>query len=203
MTKFVDSKFFNDHSEGDHGKETILTYWLSWSLRLAVDDNDYCKDKPILKRYCRSILFKLLDIDYFNGIHVREVKVKKEWHRIDLIAEIMIERNGCKERHMLMMENKAYTYMTENQRDNYPSIVTRYLGDPQEKGYYLHQILLTCFERSNPNDVPRIKYLEEFCADRPQWRVMSIEDIIMKSNQDSESELYNVFWLGNWNCLTE
>lgn len=203
MTKFVDSKFFNDHSEGDHGKETILTYWLSWSLRLAGDNNDYCKDKPILKRHCRFMLFKLLGIEHCNGIRVLEVKVKKEWHRIDLIAEIMIERDGCKERHVLMMENKAYTYMTENQRDNYPTIVIRYYGTPQEKKYILHQVLLTCFEWSNPNDAPKIKYLEEFCANCPQWRVMSIEDVTTESNQYTESELFNTFWLGNWNCLTE
>ena len=147
MTKIIESKFFIDQSEGDHGKETILTYWLSWSLRLSVENNDYCKDKPILKRYCRYMLFKLLGIDNYNGIRVLEVNVKKEWHRIDLIAEIMIERDGCKERHVLMMENKAYTYMTENQRDNYPTIVIRYYGTPQEKKYILHQVLLTVIQR--------------------------------------------------------
>ncbi len=201
MTNFIDSKFFNDHSEGNHGKETILTYWLSWTLRLAVDNNDYCKNKPILRRHCRFMLFKLLGIEHYNGIHVLEVKVKKEWHRIDLIAEVVIEQNGCKERHILMMENKAYTNMTENQRDNYPSIVTRYHGNPQEKNYTLHQVLLTCFEWSNPNDVPRIKYLEDFCANSPQWHVMSIEDIMTESNRYTESELYNTFWMGNWNCI--
>ena len=77
MKKFVDSKFFNDHSKGDHGKETILTYWLSWSLRLAVDNNDYCKDKPFLKRHCRFMLFRLLGINHYDGVHVLEVKVKK------------------------------------------------------------------------------------------------------------------------------
>jgi len=198
MTKIIESKFFIDQSEGDHGKETILTYWLSWSLRLSVENNDYCKDKPILKRYCRYMLFKLLGIDNYSGIRVLEVNVKKEWHRIDLIAEINIERDGCKERHVLMMENKAYTYMTENQRDNYPSVVTRYHGDPQKNNYNLHQVLLTCFEWSNKNDVPRIKYLQDFCANKSQWKVLSIEDIIMEYKQDTESELYNTFWLGNW-----
>lgn len=203
MTKNVDSRFFNDHSEGDHGKETILTYWLSWSLRLAVDNNNYSKDKPILREQCRILLFKLLGIKQFEDLHILEVKVKKEWHRIDLIADIFIEKNGNKEHHVLMMENKAYTYMTENQRDNYPSVVTRYYGHPDENNYFLHQVLLTCFEWSNTNDVPKIEYLKEFCAVCPKWQVMSIEEIQMEFERPTESELYNSFWHESWNCLTD
>lgn len=199
MTKNVDSKFFNDHSEGDHGKETILTYWLSWSLRLAVDNNSYSRDKPILHEQCRILLFKLLGIGQFKDLHILEVKVKKEWHRIDLIAEICIEKNGNKEQHILLMENKAYTYMTENQRDNYPSIVTRYYGNPSISNYTLHQVLLTCFERSYSIDVPKIKFLEDFCAPCPHWRVMTVGDIISSFEQITESELFNAFWHGTWN----
>ena len=91
--------------------------------------------------------------------------------------------------------------MTENQRENYPSIVTRCFGNPSVNNYILHQVLLTCFER-NDKDAPRIKYLEDFCAPCPQWRVMSTEDI-MESKKLTESELYNTFWHGDWVCLTD
>ena len=200
MKKTIDSNFFNDNSEGNHGKETILTYWLSWSLRLSVDNNEYCRNKPVLQKHCRFMLFKLLGIEHDEGISVLSINVKKEWHRIDLVADIQIIRNGGKERHILMMENKAYTYMTENQRDSYPLIVTRYYGDSIINNYILHQVLLTCFEWSNQKDVPRIRYLENFCINS-QWHVLSTEDITLGFDAEvTESELYNTFWMGNWNC---
>ena len=195
-----DPKFFQDDSEGDHGMEDMLTYWLSWSLRLAADNNEYCKDKPKLKQHCRFMLFELLNINNYSHICVHEVKIKKEWKRIDLIAEIYIERDGKKERHILMMENKAYTFMSKIQRDEYPLKVIEKYGDPIKEHYFLHPVLLSCFER-NKRDIEKLNRLVSYCSEGTseyKWRVMSIEDIIYTRETDTESELYNTFWIKDW-----
>ncbi|MDE5963744.1 MAG: PD-(D/E)XK nuclease family protein, partial [Alistipes sp.] len=108
------SFFMCDDSECDHGKETMLDYELSWVIRLAAD-REQCKGNEALYTKCRAILGKLLEEKRVGEYHVKSASVWKQWRRIDLTANIMLEKNGCLEKHVIIVENKAYTQLRDNQ----------------------------------------------------------------------------------------
>lgn len=113
------SKFMADCTKNDKGKEAIMSFEVSWILRVAADKTEQ-KARPILYRKCNEILFKLLGICESNDIIIKEIKVWKEWDNIDVLANVIITVNGKEERHVIVIENKIYTKMKVNQRDDYP-----------------------------------------------------------------------------------
>lgn len=96
------SLLMSDSSTGDSNKETMLDFILSWTLRRA--QSKFSNEKPVLYRYCREILFNLLEIDDFNGIEVESVETWKQWERIDLHANINLRMpDGSKQYHTLLV----------------------------------------------------------------------------------------------------
>ena len=55
-----DFLLMKDSSEGDKGKEAMLDFVLSWTLRVASDAYPYKEVKQTLHKACRRILFKLI-----------------------------------------------------------------------------------------------------------------------------------------------
>lgn len=84
--------FFYDSSEGDVTKESLMDFFISWTLRCA---RPGIKDKnELLFKYSTEILLVLL---FTNGkddnipedvkkLKVKDVKTWKQKHRIDLWA---------------------------------------------------------------------------------------------------------------------
>ncbi len=199
MVPIKESRFMSDHSEGDHGLESILDYELSWVLRMAADAE--CKEKqPLLYHQCRHILFKLLKIRDFANIQVTKVNVWKQWHYVDLIADVYLCINGECQLHVLMTENKAYTSMKEKQRDEYPNVVKNtYANPPYTKypNYLLHQALITCYEEGQSE----YKQLRQFIKGT-SWDLFSVSDLPDGDAESAtESDLFNEFWLYSWNRL--
>ena len=54
-----DFLLMKDSSEGDKGKEAMLDFVLSWTLRVASDAYPDKEVKQTLHKACRRILFKL------------------------------------------------------------------------------------------------------------------------------------------------
>ena len=185
-----------DHSEGDKGKEAVMDFELSWVLRMA-SDKGYTKDKPIFTEFSRFMLFKLLGKPFPNAIEIVCVKVWKEWADIDVCAEVTIRDNGVDELHVLLIENKVYTKVRDNQLVNYPMYLKEAYRRKDIEGYFLHQIIITCTESES-----ELNELKALCKNT-EWTVMSIYDIIYDINKETESELFNEFWLYYWGRLTD
>lgn len=190
-----------DHSLGDKGKEAVMDFQVSWVLRMAADQ-EYTKDKPALRLFSKYMLLKLLGMPFPNPVRIKKVKVWKEWENIDLCVEVDLERNNKIESHFILIENKVYTNMQTWQRDNYPETLKQYYDNyPVKKKYKPHYVLITCVEEEK--DFNKIK---NFCAKtkkETKWNVLSIYDIILDMDIETESELFNEFWIYNWGRLTE
>lgn len=189
------SMLMKDDSESTSGRETILDYELSWVLRMAAEPS--CP--PLLKRQCRHILLTLINEKDSND-EILEVKTWKQWNNVDLIADIYVKKNGVTELHVLLVEDKAYTSMKENQRDDYPIIVREaydtYECYKQYRGkYILHPVLITCFEA----DSPGYNKLSNFIANslNEKWSIFSVGNL-PDGKELTESDLFNEFWLKSW-----
>lgn len=192
----------SDHSEGDHGRETILDYELSWVLRMAAD-SDCKKQQPNLYHQCQYILFKLLKIEDSKNITIDRVDVWKQWSYIDIVADIYLIEKGVKTLHVLMTEDKAYTPMSIKQRDKYPEIVKEaYDNYPRyasyKDNYSLHKVLVTCFAPTEDG----YKAYKEFVNGHNDWRVLSIDELPdWNADEMTESDIFNDFWFNNWKRL--
>ena len=141
------SLLMSDSSTGDSNKETMLDFILSWTLRRA--QSCYSNEKPMLYRYCREILFNLLEINNLNGIEVESVETWKQWERIDLHANIQLRMSdGSKQYHTLLVENKVYTMTREGQLAKYKKLFTETYKDTEYAGH-MHFVLITCFESTD------------------------------------------------------
>lgn len=178
------SLFMSDCSEGDYGKEALLDYEMSWVLRLCAEKN-VPNDK--LKKNCLAIMSELLDIEpALKPGDVTQVKVWKQWQRIDLIAEITI--NGVL--HVLALEDKAYTFMKEDQRESYPKTVREwYAGKGIPKDNF-HFVVITMFE----SEQEEFKQLEQFVKSSP-WTVMPAWEFGCKA---TGNDLFDEFWINEW-----
>ena len=121
------SLFMNDNSEGDFGKEAMLDYQLSYLLRLA-DSNNRGAGDEISRRTIMKLLGKTThlnqwgDVDY-DDLNKISVKVWKQWQHIDLIVEVEANFVNGKEKHIIVIENKAYTSLHDDQLNRYSQIV--------------------------------------------------------------------------------
>lgn len=177
----------SDCSEGDYGKEAILDYEISWVLRL-------CAEKEVpnvrLKKNCLAIMSQLLKIEpNLKPGDVTRVNVWKQWKRIDLIAEITI--NGIL--HVLTLEDKAYTSMTESQRDDYPKAVKEwYTGKeiPMENFHFVVVTMMESFQKE-------FKKLEQFArsTQTSPWRVLSAWEFNCEA---TGNDLFDEFWINEW-----
>lgn len=181
------SLLMKDSSDKDGKKEALLDYILSWTLRRASSrfKND---NKDILYKYCREILFKLLEIDDYQDIIVNNLKTWKQWEKIDLIVEIELECDGNKEYHAILIEDKVYTRDHDDQ-------LRRYRKDFDEEynntKYKKHYVLITC-----QDEVP--KKIAESC-EIAGFRCLPLLDLFPNyGKEDSESDLFNEFWLRYW-----
>lgn len=185
-----ESFFMRDQSEGSHGIETLIDYQLSWVMRIPANPN-IKKQKPILYKNCRTILFQLMGCDDHNQL-VKSVAVKKQWKRIDLIAEITIENEDVEETYVVVLENKAYTRIHDSQLERYKSIVEEHYNQKQwgEKRVY------RVFTIAEP-DTELYCTIKREC-EKTGWNLICYEDLQFDIEPDSESDLFNEFWLRCW-----
>ena len=118
------SLFMQDSSRSNHGYEAMLDYQISWLLRLAKEEKN---DR--LHKIARSVLFKLIEKGNDSEVKINRIEVWKQWEHIDLTAEIELEVNNQAERHLVVIEDKAYTLIHDDQLKRYTETVNAYYHD--------------------------------------------------------------------------
>lgn len=194
------SLFMNDDSEGDHGKEAMLDYQLSYLLRLAGTSET---GEEIGKRTLMKLLGKKIQLDqygYVDNIFVDSVKVWKQWQHIDLIAEVdayfgsVLEQKH--EKHVIVIEDKAYTGIHDDQLNRYKQDVEAWYKD---KDFQIHYWVITFFD----NDTDGFKSIANQCKEADgDWKCLSFGDVVDLTDEElqrgTHNEILDEFWVKNW-----
>lgn len=183
----------SDSSRSNYGYEAMLDYQISWLLRLAKDDK---KDR--LHDVARSVLLKLIERENGSNVIINRVGVWKQWERIDLTAEIELEVNNQTERHLVVIEDKAYTLIHDDQLKRYTETVNEYYHDKGRNSYKKHFWVISFFDR----DEEWFRTLQEQCNNYKEWKLLSFYEVIgWKDGEefpDTGSDLFDEFWLRGW-----
>ena len=192
--KLYRPQFMVDETESDGHVEPIIDYVISWCLRRA---DVRCKEeKPILFRHCRFMLGKLLSIENTDDVIFSNVKVWKQWNKIDLRVEVDVEQSGEMTKHALLIENKYYSHLHDatdddgekrNQLEVYKKKFDAHYADKPNEDWKLHYALITCIERNDD------KFEQYRIAEKFGFNLFSFYDLLEDDTQ-TESDLFNEFW---------
>lgn len=201
--------FFNYKEENtENGYESMQDFFLSWSLRCAKEE--YKLVNPLLNEYCRKIVYFLihgennlqnsdeyfdLKIDTFPDFKVKNVSTKRQWNRIDLLAEIEVEENEINKKYVLNIENKWYSSIIENQLEKSKSHVEEYYSNADLNGDKIDEIvnlIIFCdHERldNNENDI-------QHCINCG-YKFLAICDLkrLVKLDSKTNNYLFDEYWL--------
>ena len=180
-------KLMEDDSEKDGRPELVMDYIISWTLRRA---DVRCEiEKPILYGYCREIMAKLLDIYLDDNTLFEQVKVWKQDQDIDLWIELQVNRNGVRECHAILIEDKFYSQLRPNQLENYKERFEAHYA-VQADEWHRHYVLITCIERTDSK-------FEEYYgkASALGFIKYSIGEVFSRNRNECESDIFNEFWL--------
>ena len=185
-----ESLFMQDSWHSNHGYESMLDFQMSWLMRLAAEKSI---EKPQLHKISKEVLLRLVKIDKDNKQNVEIIKVEvwRQWKSIDVVAEVDIKVNGQVEQHLVVIEDKAYTMIHDNQLNRYRQTVVETYGDTRKTHYWV----ITFHEEGI--------YWERLKCDceRAKWDILSFYEVIGCENgefPDTESDLFNEFWLRKW-----
>ena len=193
------SFFMHDDSTNNQGYEHMLDFQMSWVMRVAA--NREIKEKnPVLHKRCFDILMKLIGKTYQDHVEVMSVKVLKQWKRIDVHAEIVITCNGHDEKHLVVLEDKAYTKIHDDQLNRYEEIINnKYDWDDSLKDFVKHFWVITFFGYDKTGDYEEDYWiLKSMCdAANAKWQLLSYEDIL-DDDSPTGSEHFDDFWINEW-----
>lgn len=187
-----ESLFMQDSWHSNHGYEAMLDFQISWLMRIAAEKNI---EKPLLHKISKDVLLRLVEIcnEGKQNVEIVQVKVWRQWKSIDVVAEVDIKINGLIEQHLVVIEDKAYTMIHDDQLKRYKITVNETYANTREVHYWV----ITFFDKSQ-----RYKYeaLKMDC-DKAKWKLLSFYEVIGWKDgefQDTESDLFNEFWLRKW-----
>jgi hypothetical protein len=197
----LQSMFMNDETEGDHGKEAMLDYQLSYLLRLA---STYETGFGLGQRTLLKLIeekYQLNEIGYIDNVNFISVKVWKQWQKIDLIAEVEVDFDfgGYKsniEHHVIVIENKAYTGIHDDQLSRYSQVVEDWYKDKDVK---IHYWVVTFYD----NDTNEFEAISNQCHEaNGNWKCISFEDVVDLTDDERVSgtgnEIIDEFWIKKW-----
>lgn len=193
------SFFMHDDSDNNHGYEYMLDFQMSWVLRITAEKT--IKEKnPILYERCLGLLMKLLEKSSNEDFEVLEVSVWKQWKRIDLIAHVIVKCGNNIERHLIVIENKAYTLIHDDQLNRYKHIIDQeYNNDNSLKEFKNneHYWVITFFGYEEGGQYHDKYYeLEDQCANTC-WKLLSFDDMF-NDNTLTGNEQFDDFWINEW-----
>lgn len=193
------SIFMNDDSEGDHGKESMLDFQLSYLLRIA---NSYEFGNELAKRVLTKLIEETpqMSAGLFDenvpDLLVESVKVWKQWQRIDLTAEIDADCGNGMKHHIVIVENKAYTGIHDDQLSRYAEIIEDYYKD---KDVQIHYWVITFFDNGSDN----YESIANQCKEaKGNWKCISFEDLVDLTEYERQNGTHNQivdeFWVKYW-----
>ena len=186
-----------DSTEGDGTAEIVMDFVMSYSLRHAVDE--YLVEKPMLCRYCRNMLGKLIDVDITDKTHIKSINVWKEWEHIDLCVEVVIIDGEAEYKYAVLVENKYYGQLKNGTLQRYKEAFdVHYKGTDYIKSYKF----VSCYEKLDEIE----KKYGAVLAKTPEFTPLPFYDLLptkywhedKKAYEDTESEIFNEFWLRKW-----
>ncbi len=190
------SLFMNDDSEGDHGKEAMLDYQLSYLLRLSnTSESGYTLgERALMKLMGKEALVD--QFGYVENISNVNVRVWKQWQHIDLIAEVEADCGAGLEHHVIVIENKAYTCVHDDQLSRYAQIVE---DEYKEKDVQIHYWVITFFDNGTEGYMSIANQCKEA---KGRWKCLSFEEVVDLTDEERQNGTYNVildeFWIKNW-----
>lgn len=194
------SLFMCDDSEGNHGKEAMLDYQLSYLLRIA---NTSEEGSELGKRTLMKLLGKEIQLDeygYVENIDIDSVKVWKQWQHIDLIVEVnayfgpLLDRQ--KEQHVIVIENKAYTGLHDDQLNRYAQDVEEWYKD---KNVQIQYWVISFFNSDNE----KFESIDIQCKEsNGDWKCLSFEEVVDLTDDERQNgtgnEILDEFWVKKW-----
>lgn len=185
-----------DDSEKDGHAETMMDYVLSWSLRCT--KYPFIKDnKPLLYHYCKYILCTFIDkLQDMNNITIDDVRVCKQKHYIDLWVEVDLHIDNREEHHAILIEDKYYTGVHDDQLARYKRIFEEHYQDKEKyPRRNLHYVLITCLYSDNIHYAPLAQAAKE-----NGFEIYQLYDIVDNSigYKETESDIFNELFLREW-----
>ena len=182
--------FMNDSSRNNHGYEAMLDFQMSWLLRVAMGHSN-----PKLLSIARKVLLKMINREVYSEAEIKRVEVWKQWARIDLTAEIDVVIDNKLEHHIVVIENKAYTFIHDDQLSRYKKTIDEYYHNNIWKKTEKHFWVITFFDPSEEG----YGILEEQCKDS-DWKLIDFYSVIdwKEGFEKTDSDLFDEFWLKTW-----
>lgn len=175
-----------DSSTSDGHAETVMDYIISYTLRSATQSQ-----MPEFRKAARAILFNLLEAKDM-GQKIINVKVWKQWRRIDLTVEVIISHNGQNEKHVVLIEDKYYTAPHDNQLSRYKKVFDDFY---KNDGFIKHYALITAIYRDDSRGDFNRCYGE---VESLGYKVYSMCELLAENQKETESDIFNQFWLADW-----
>lgn len=184
-----------DSWRSNHGYEAMLDFQMSWLMRLAAEKN-IKKGIERLHKISQEVLLRLIEMDGAKDVKIENVEVWRQWEKIDVTAEVEINNNGMTEHHLIVLEDKAYTMIHDNQLERYSETVNAYYSGRHKKQYKIHFWVITFYDAES-------KYWDILKCEcgKYKWNLLSFYDVIGWKEgefEDTESDLFNEFWLREW-----
>ena len=185
-----------DDSDKNGHAETLMDYILSWSLRCT--KYSFIKDnKPLLYHYCKYILCTFIDkLQDMNNITIDDVRVRKQEQHIDLWVEVDLHIDNREEHHAILIEDKYYTGVHDDQLARYKRIFEEYYQDKEKyPRRNLHYVLITCLYSDNIYYAPLAQAAKE-----NGFEIYQLYDIVDNSlgYKETESDIFNELFLREW-----
>lgn len=174
-----------DKWHSNHGYEAMLDFQMSWLLQIAKGH-----ENENLLHIARQVLFKLIGREEHINAEIRRVEVWRQWNRIDVLAEIDVVIDNIEEHHVVIIEDKAYTPIHDDQLKRYKKIVEDYYKNNEKKHYWL----ITFHDEGATYET-----LKQNCIDA-DWGFLSFYDVIdwYEGMPYTGSDLFDEFWLKTW-----
>ncbi|MBO4588858.1 MAG: PD-(D/E)XK nuclease family protein [Bacteroidales bacterium] len=191
------SIFMIDDSEGDHGKESMLDFQLSYLLRVTTTESIELSKRVLMKLIGETPQMTTGFVENFiTNLDVESVKVWKQWQRIDLTAEIDADCGSGVKHHVVVVENKAYTGIHDDQLSRYAETIEDYY---KTKDVIIHYWVITFFDNGSEN----YEAIANQCKEaKGNWKCISFEDLVelteYERQEGTNNQIIDEFWVKYW-----
>ena len=189
-----DIVYFNNANKSDGAKEQLMDYIIAWTLHHS--EEQYKKKTPILHSYCSMILKTILGLSCEQlNIIFRDVKTIKQViipdskKRIDIICNITASIGEQEMEWCILIEDKYFSNLNNNLED-----YVHYFEEQCPDNVVKKCVLITAISRNDPKFH---KYYDK-AKTIYNFEIFSLDSFPISNLKDSESDLFNEFWLRDW-----
>lgn len=193
------SLFMQDKWASNHGYEVMLDFQISWLMRLAAEKD---VEKKKLHQISKEVLLRLIGLSKTPNVDIKKVDVWRQWERIDVTAEVEVVVNGETQHHLVVIEDKAYTMIHDDQLSRYAETVSAHYCGRRKKDYKIHYWVIT-FHDEGSECWKKLKIDCERCK-IVEWKLLNMYDVIgwrkdkADNFNDIGSDLFEEFWIKEW-----